>query len=220
MNIQKLSLIASARRASGLVVLIDVLRACTTIPIVLSRGASEIRPVLAEPELSSDNGLISIGEGKNGVSTRSYDFNNSPSEVLTGAFSNKTVVLKTNNATEAIFETKATAEVVFCAFVNIEAVAKYIQSQNPETVSLLALGRLGKPGTEDELCSSALVSILQKRQFHPIDIREQVMECDCAILVSETLGKPEDVEIALNFNAYPIVPKLFWEDGQPVIRKI
>lgn len=220
MNIVKRSLVSSASAATGIVVIIDVLRACTTIPIVLFRGAKEIWPIASEAEINrSHPSYLTIGEVEHGASSSLFDFNNPPSEVCLADLAGRTVFLKTNNATEAMLNTSRAKETVLCSLVNIAAIANYILHCNPEEVKLLALGRLNMPGVEDEVCASALEVLLLGSNIDQKAIIQKVLNCDCAVLVQDRLGKPEDVELAVSFNAFPIVPKVYFEHGRPVIRQ-
>ena len=220
MKIKIHSLIEGSREAEGIVVIIDVLRACTTIPILFSQGANEIIPVITPEEATEyeKHGYILVGEGEHGSVHDSFHYNNSPSEIYTVDFTDKTIVIRSNNATKAILNAKKASEIVLASFVNLDAVVNYIRNHHIEDVTLVPLGRMGEKGLEDELCAEAIKDKLEGLAYDFEEYRKRVYGCDCAVLVRETLKKPEDVEFALKLNSYPIVPKVYSRESHKVIR--
>lgn len=220
MNIETYSTVNEAKKATGMTIVIDVLRACTTIPILLNNGAKTIMPVktIEEAEEYIEKDYILIGEGKDGTVHDSFHHCNSPSEVELIDFHGKDIVIRTNNATQAIHDAKNADEIVLASFVNLDAVVKYILKNKANRVTLLPLGRLNEKGLEDELCAEAIKTKLQGESINEKQIKDQVDSCACAKLVRDTLDKPRDVEMALEFNSYPIVPKVFIHDNRIVIK--
>jgi len=212
----------SAKKARGLTVIIDVLRACTTIPILFNNGAEEIVPVRSPEEaLTYENeGYVLVGEGEHGHAHDAFHHTNSPSEVVNEDFSGKRIVLRSNNATLAMIDADKAETIVLASFVNLNAVVNFIQKRKPKVVSLVALGRLGERGLEDDECAEAIKSILENKPYDFEDMKKRVSVCECAILVRDTLGKPKDVEMALDVDFYPIVPKVFSEGDVKVIRAV
>ena len=99
MNIETRYLVEGSKEAEGLVVIIDVLRACTTIPILFKQGARKIIPVLT-PEDALEYGKLGyvlVGEGEHGHKHDAFHHINSPSEVYKENFSGKDIVLRSNN---------------------------------------------------------------------------------------------------------------------------
>ena len=210
----------AAKEAEGTVVIIDVLRACTTIPILFEKGAVEIIPVRTPEEAVSyeKEGYVLVGEGEHGHVHDAYHHVNSPSEVVNEDFTGKRIVLRSNNATQAIINAVKANDIVLASFVNLDVVVDYIHQGVPEIVSLVALGRLGERGLEDDECAEAIKASLENKSYDFEDMKERVSVCECAALVRETLGKPKDVEIALNVNSFPIIPKVYTEGNLKVIR--
>ena len=197
-----------------------MLRACTTVPVLFSQGASEIIPVIT-PEDAAEyerHGHILVGEGEDGSVHDSFHYNNSPSEIYDVDFTDKTIVLRSNNATRAILNAKKASEIVLASFVNLDAVVNYIRNHHIEDVTLVPLGRLGGKGLEDELCAEAIKKKLEGLAYDFEVYRKRVYDCDCAVLVRDILKKPEDVEFALKLNSYPIVPKVYSLENHKVIR--
>ena len=220
MEIKIFSTIEGAKNAIGLAVIIDVLRACTTIPVLFDKGAVEIIPVrtLDEALAYEKKGFVLVGEGEHGQAHDAFHHINSPSEVVNEDFTGKRIVLRSNNATKAIMDAAKSEDTVLASFVNLNAVVDYIRKNKPKVVSLVALGRLGERGLEDDECAGAIKSILENKPYDFEDMKKRVSVCDCAVLVRETLGKPKDVDMGLEVNSYPIVPRVDTENKIKVIR--
>lgn len=220
MDIKILSLVNSSKSAKGLVVIIDVLRACTTIPILLKQGAKEIIPVSSIEEAAAykQKGYVLIGEGEHGHSHEVFDYNNSPSEILGKDFKDKKVVLRSNNATQAILSIKEADDIVLASFVNIKAIVNYIKNHHLNTITLLTLGRLGQKSIEDDLCAEVIKNELEGKSYNFDEIREKIYHSPTAILVRETLHRPKDVDTALMLNAFSVLPRVFTEDDHKVIK--
>ncbi len=215
-------LVDGAKNAQGIVVIIDVLRACTTIPILFSKGATEIIPVRTPDEAVTyeKEGFVLVGEGEHGHAHDAYHHINSPSDVVEEDFTGRTIVLRSNNATQAILNATKASDIILASFVNLEAIVSYIKRQKPKAVSLIALGRLGERGLEDDECGEAIKSELESKPYDYEDMKKRVSICECAVLVRDTLGKPKDVEMALRVNSFPIVPRVFTEGKTKTIRPV
>ncbi len=146
MKIIRESLIAGAKKAKGLTVIIDVFRAFTTGAYLLSNGAERIIPLgeLDEVfELKKQNpNFILMGERK-GLKVAGFDYGNSPFKIKNIDFSNKTVVLSTSAGTPGIINAINATEIVLGNFVCINATINYIKKQNPHIVTLVSMGAAG-----------------------------------------------------------------------------
>ncbi|MBD3309896.1 2-phosphosulfolactate phosphatase, partial [Candidatus Woesearchaeota archaeon] len=165
MEIRIDSLVEGARRAEGLVVVIDVFRAFTTAAYIFANGAEKIIPVAGIDEaleLRRQNpNYVLTGERK-GVMPAGFDYGNSPCILQDTDFSGKTAVMSTSAGTCGIICAKKAGEIVLGSFVCAKAVADYILKKRPDTVTLVALGNAGlKKTDEDELCAAYIKELLQ-----------------------------------------------------------
>ena len=90
----------------GVPIVVDVLRASSTIVAALASGAKEVIPVEDADKalaLGKKLGAVTIGE-RHGVKIGGFDYNNSPSEMLGADIKNKTIVMTTSNGTRAMVE--------------------------------------------------------------------------------------------------------------------
>jgi len=208
--------------ATGLTVIIDVIRACTTIPILFKNGAIEIVPVrTAETaEEYAKKGYIPIGEGKAGRERKIFKYNNSPSEVYKKDFSGKKIVFRSNNATQGILNAKKATDIVLASFVNIDAVVKYIKDKKTDDITIVPLGRLGHKTPADELCAQAIYLELRGEPYDFEDMKDKINKNKFAKYVIEKLKRPKDISIALDLNSYPIIPRVYTRKGRKILKAV
>lgn len=149
--------------AGACVVVIDVLRASSTIIAALESGAERILPIadvatacrLARP--GERIAKILAGERK-GVPVEGFDLGNSPLEFTRERVSGKTIVLTTTNGTRAIAAASKAERVVVCSFANVDAVAEAVG--RAESLAVLCCGTEGAVASEDLLCGGMLLELL------------------------------------------------------------
>jgi 2-phosphosulfolactate phosphatase len=142
------------------VVVLDVLRATSTIVTALASGARAVYPALGPEEavrlaasLGRDQTLL-CGE-RRGLKVEGYHLGNSPSEFTPEAVAGKRLVMSTTNGTRA-FLTVATAQRVHAgALLNLAAVARAVATAGE--VSILCAGRDDRFALEDAVCAGLLL---------------------------------------------------------------
>ena len=140
------------------VVVIDVLRATTTMCVALDQGAERVIPVETIEEClkyKGSDGYILAGE-RNGRKVEGFHFGNSPFEFMNGVVKGKTLVLTTTNGTRAIKMTEKSHQVVIGGFLNFSALAKWIISEGRDTL-LLCSGWRDKFNLEDTVFAGAVI---------------------------------------------------------------
>ena len=165
MNIRILQLVDGARAARGLTVIIDVFRAFTVEAWLSHNHADAIIPVgdiQTALDFRADHpGALLCGE-RGGRMIEGFDFGNSPSVIEHADLTGKTVVHTTSAGTQGIANAIHADEIIGGALVNAKAIARYIQSKNPEEVSLVCMGLAGLEETEeDTLCARYIKSLLE-----------------------------------------------------------
>ena len=154
--------LGSARAASAFVVVIDVLRATSTIVTALDNGASGIVPV-REPEeaivvmrrLGRERALL-CGE-RDSQLIAGFDLDNSPASYTRAVVADKTLVLTTTNGTRALAEAGNSKAIVYCAsLLNRAAIADALIAAGGDAL-LLCSGNEGALSFEDVLCAGAIV---------------------------------------------------------------
>ncbi|MEX0678038.1 MAG: 2-phosphosulfolactate phosphatase [Pirellulales bacterium] len=154
--------------AGGRSVVVDVLRATTTVVSALVAGARAVVPCLSVDEarrLASTfpPGQAVLGGERGGLPIEGFDLGNSPAEYTPRAVAGKTVVLTTTNGTKALLHCRAAQEIVLGAFVNLSALCGYL-TQNAQAgatdVNLVCAGTEMHVTREDVLLAGAVAQRL------------------------------------------------------------
>ena len=182
MKIQILELIEGAKRAEGLTVIIDVFRAFTTECYCFDRGAVRSYPIGSMEDAFDLKRLhpdwVLLGE-RGGAKVEGCDLGNSPWDASNYDFAGKTMIHSTSAGTQGIVNaSKADAsEIITGSLVNAEAVCRYIRSRNPETVSLVAMGKAGVESVpEDLLAAEYMRALLEDDTSFDIDARIEYLK--------------------------------------------
>lgn len=174
-DINILHLLEGAKQAEGLTVIIDVFRAFSLECYLYDMGVKQIRPVGTIEEAFSLRDRIQdsilIGERK-GIKCEGFDYGNSPSSIRKEDVAGKTIIHTTSAGTQGIVNAVHADEIITGSLVNARAVAEYIISRQPQTVSLVSMGSGGvRIAPEDELCAAYIKSILEGREFTDMERR-------------------------------------------------
>ncbi len=156
-------------------VVIDVLRATTTIATALDVGAEAVATFKSLESLMevSENWpaqkRIRAGE-RGGAKVEGYDLGNSPLDCTTELMKDKRLFLSTTNGTKALQAVEQSSTVITAALINRGSVVKYLLKQNPETVWLIGSGWEGGYSLEDTVCGGAIAQSLLNNGTVPVTI--------------------------------------------------
>jgi len=144
------------------VVVIDVLRATTTMTVALDQGAVSVIPVESIEECLSykDKPNHILAGERGGKKIQGFAYGNSPFEFMDGVVNGKTLVLTTTNGTRAIEMSKSAYHVIAAGFLNFSAVANWIINESRDTL-LLCSGWRDKFNLEDTVFAGAMVNYLK-----------------------------------------------------------
>lgn len=151
--------------SESVVVVVDVLRATTSICTAFANGASAIIP-LATPEEAEElakRGFLTASE-KDGRKRDFATFGNSPSEFCPERVWGQEIGYCTTNGTRAIklaTEQKARA-LLIGAFVNLTLLSEFLIKEHPSSVFIFCSGWKGRFNLEDTLFAGALASRLME----------------------------------------------------------
>ena len=153
-------LIAPDALAGRGVIVIDVLRATTTITAALAAGAREVLPVA---EVTTALGLAAqprepravLGGERRGVQIEGFDFGNSPREYTPASVGGRTVIFTTTNGTQAMEHARLARRIWCGAFVNAAAVVR--AAADEASLVLLCAGTAKNVTREDALLAGCLV---------------------------------------------------------------
>ena len=225
MEISIYSLLEGAEQATGSVAVIDVFRAFTTAAVALANGASCIVMVRTVEEALAlrDQGVgqICMGEVR-GRAPPGFDFGNSPFEISSVDFRDKTIIQRTSAGTQGIVAASKARRLYAASLVTAEATARVLLSGSPDQISLVAMGDNGLKRTdEDELCAIHLRNRLDGRPGDADAIRRLILaggEVQRFHDPARPYLHPQDVDLALDTDRYDFAVKVNFEDGRPVAR--
>jgi 2-phosphosulfolactate phosphatase len=145
-------------------VVLDVVRASTTIVAALAGGARAVVPVATPEEArtfgrNGDAGPVLVGGERGGAPPPGFDHGNSPAEYTPDRVGGRTVVFTTTNGTRALLALAGARRIAVGGFVNAAAVAGWVAAE-PGDALLVCAGERGRFCLEDAVCAGLLVSRL------------------------------------------------------------
>jgi 2-phosphosulfolactate phosphatase len=211
-------------RNDAVIVVVDILRATTTICTALHNGAAAIIPLYDEADLKAraDNGCLTAGESQ-GIQIPGTDFGNSPFEFMNEKIKGREIAMLTTNGTGAVLKAKGNGTVISGAFSNISALTRWV-IEKEEDVVVFCAGQNDNFILEDTLFAGALLMrILQEGPFRltgdpalaSVALWQQYRKEPDAITSGARhlkrlidLGYGKDITYAFSEDTAPVVPFL------------
>jgi len=220
--------------SNSIVVIIDVLRATSTIATVLHNSAKAIIPVDSVSrciEISKQIQGITAGE-RDGKIAEGLEYGNSPFEYPREFIEGKTLVLTTTNGTRLLHMAldKGAKQIITGSFPNLSAVCAYLQQQQLPVVLACAAWK-DRVNIEDMLFAGAVIEAVAP-QFS--------INCDSSAIALSTwqlakedpyafmkekrashylrlsnYGLEKDIQYCLKPNSAPVLP--MYEDGKLIL---
>ena len=213
------------------VVVIDVLRASTTITTALAVGAREVVPCLEVDEarrVAAEYGPdLLLGGERDGLPIDGFDFGNSPAEYTSARVSGKTIVFTTTNGTKSMQRCRQADLVLIGAFVNLSAVCRVLLGTTQ--IGLVCAGTCGEITAEDVLFAGAVVNKLTSAGEQKLELNDQAQlardawqvpaaddRVDLGVRLRQSqggrnltrIGMTGDIDLAARVDAFEIVPQL------------
>jgi 2-phosphosulfolactate phosphatase len=160
--------------AESIVVVIDILRASSSMCVAFEHGAEKIIPVadVEEAKKYKQKGFVIAAE-RNGEMIPGFDFGNSPFSFMGTNVKGKSIALSTTNGTQAIHVARKATQVVIGSFLNLDALCDWLDKQENNVLCLCA-GWKNRFNLEDTLFAGAVVhQLISKGSF--------ITGCDSAI---------------------------------------
>ncbi|MFH0849189.1 MAG: 2-phosphosulfolactate phosphatase [archaeon] len=219
---------ARAAKRRDVIIVIDVLRASSTIVTALSNGAREVIPAptldRAREIAQSRTGSILGGE-REGIKPKGFHSGNSPREYSRDLVRGRTVVLTTTSGTKALERAKGGKAILVGSLLNGRKVANAgyrLAKLNDADISIVASGKSGELSCEDLLCAGqvshhllrygailddgcAIVSMAW--EVAASDLAERIWSSHHAQYL-KSIGFEEDVVFCSQVDVFDIVPVL------------
>jgi 2-phosphosulfolactate phosphatase len=211
----------------GIAVVIDILRASTTITHALANGAERIIPCETIEEARTAATRIDgclLGGERGGEIIKGFDLGNSPTAYSRPAVAGRPVAFTTTNGTRALLRSSEAKRILVGAFANLDAVVRLLE-EGDEPIHLVCAGTDGFVSTEDTLFAGAVSNSLESsREFSLNDsarlARSHWKECSKsdeslfeAILAGrggqnvDRIGLIDDIRVAASRNGFDLVPE-------------
>lgn len=222
--------VTDSQLENKLVIVIDVLRASSTIATALHNGAKDIIP--AESQESATRLMQDIGRKyvllcgeRRGVKIEGFDLGNSPFEYTDSQIRDKTLIFSSTNGSRAIVKAASASQVIIGCFLNLNFVLDYACQTQFEEVALLCSGKEERFSLEDSVCAGMMVSQLKEKTKDHIELSDSAWagfhiynQYNRDILKMLTLsshgkyliglGFHEDLAFCSQVDSLPIVPVL------------
>jgi 2-phosphosulfolactate phosphatase len=205
-----------------LVVIIDVLRATSTIAAALYNGAAAIIPVDSISEcvrIAAETGGITAGE-RDGKVAEGLTYGNSPFEYPRTFIENKILVLTTTNGTRLLHMAleRGAADIVTGSFPNLEAVCNYLVASDKNVI-------LGCAAWKDKVSRVKQHFSINCDASHMAETLYHVAEGDCFTYMQSQqashyhrlmgFGLEGDIRYCLTPNGANILPR--YKNGKLVV---
>ncbi|MEZ5051686.1 MAG: 2-phosphosulfolactate phosphatase [Chitinophagales bacterium] len=211
------------------VVVIDIIRATSTITAALYHGVEKMIPVetVQEAEAYLSKGYLVAGE-RDGYKIEHFQFGNSPYEFMGDDVKGKTIIHTTTNGTRCVLMSKGARNIVAGSFLNIEAVVDWIREENRDTI-LFCAGWKDHYNMEDALYAGSVVRALSD-QFQILDdatlstkMMYRYIRANMLRSVKQAqhfkrlakLGIEKDIKFCMGNHKYDVVPVY---DGEGFVR--
>lgn len=212
-----------------IVVVVDVLRASTTIAAALYSGAREIIPVTTVERAVKISGnlfgdFVLRGGERNGRMIEGFNLGNSPLEYDEKTVKGKAIIFSTTNGSVAIDKGRYAKDLIICGFVNISIVAAFLKEMNTDFFVVCA-GKNGMFSMEDSVCAGMLLHKLAPARGPHMELSDSAL---AALTLYKTLGKniekvvrssehgrylteigyEDDLDVCAGVDTIPVLPKL------------
>jgi 2-phosphosulfolactate phosphatase len=219
-GVRRLRLLEGAREANGAAVIIDVLRAATTVACALASGAKDVVLVdsaerARELRATRHPGALLVGE-VDGVKIPDFDYDNSPAQMESAPIRGMVIILRTSSGTQGVLAAARADRVFLAGFANARATANVLRASS-RVASLVAMGTGGAlPAEEDEACAAYIESLLRGRALPAAALAADVRKRLPRDHPAPTWER--DVELCLGPDRFEFAIEVHREEGLAVAR--
>ena len=211
------------------VVVIDVLRASTTIVTALAGGAREIIPVATVESAVKISGnlfgdVILLGGERNGKMIEGFNLGNSPAEYTADRVKNKAIIFSSTNGSQALVRARYARALFVCAFVNAGTVAEAL-CRGKGDFTIVCAGNNGMLSMEDSVCAGMLIARVSAALDTPPELADGALAARTLFRAFgrgilkmmrttdhgrhlQEIGFGEDLKICAGVDTLPVLPQL------------
>jgi 2-phosphosulfolactate phosphatase len=206
------------------VVVIDALRATSTMTVAFENGCSAFIPVATVEEareLAARNPDFLLAGERRAVALPGFDLGNSPRDFRPEKVRGKVVVMTTTNGTRALVASRRGAEIFIGSFLNLGALTRRLVEAGRD-ILIACAGEKDVFCLEDTVCGGAIVERLEKTGL-PVsksdaaaaakvlfeqcegDVYGALCDCEWGQYL-EGVGMGKDVRICARIDSSSLVP--------------
>ena len=209
-------------------VVLDILRATSSMITALANGAEQILPVATieealaakaeHPEalLCGERDGLRITAAQTGGTE--FDLGNSPREYTAEMVAGKTLITTTTNGTRALGACANAEYTLIDSFLNLTATAEHLRATAPENLVLVCSGTYEDAALEDTLAAGALADALWGKYdecddatqtarllFTSAPVEETILQAKNAQRLLSLPDLADDVSFSLRHDAHPLL---------------
>lgn len=210
--------------ATGVVILIDVLRAFSTAAYAFSRGAKEIilvstvaEALLLKSQIPNSKAMGEVG----GLPPEGFDFGNSPTFIREEDLSGVTLIQRTGAGTQGAVRSRNARVMLASSFVVANATIQAIAKMGIGEVTFVITGKWEGRGDEDLACAEYLEALLQDARPDTKPFIKRVYESRDALqhLDPTEIAFPQsDLDYCTQVDRFDFAMPITREDGKLIMR--
>lgn len=211
------------------VIVIDVLRASTTIATALMNGAREIIPVSTIESAVKISGnlfgdVVLRGGERNGKIIEGFNLGNSPAEYTAEAVKGKSIIFCTTNGSSAIVKARYAKNLIVGGFINMSPILDFMKEMG-EDFYILCAGKSSLFCIEDSVCAGMIITQLINDESIDIELNDPAV---AAAALYKSMGKnlqrmvrttdhgkylieigfKNDIKLCTDIDSVPVLPVL------------
>lgn len=162
------------------VIVIDALRATSTIHTALENSAKEVIPtenIMVAARVSKGLGNSLLCGERNGKIIEGFNLGNSPFEYPENVVKGKSLIFSTTNGALAIVKSKFAKNSILASFLNLSAVVDYIIELNQD-ITIICSGKLNDYCIEDSLVAGLIIwKLIQLKDKNFVSLKDSGYSC-------------------------------------------
>ena len=214
----------------SLAVIIDVLRASTTMVTALANGAARVIPLKDIEEARARHAQepeLLLGGERNAYPPPGFDLGNSPREYTREKVAGRGVIMTTTNGTAALEVARSggASTIIVGALTNRQAVVDFCQDTTAPLL-LVCAGCYGRFSLEDALCAGAIIAglgpdvhlsdaartcLILYQSWGPQGLATQIASSEHGQRL-QSKGYGGDIDLAIALDVSSVVP--IYRDGE------
>ena len=212
--------------ATGIVIVIDVLRAFSTAAYAFSRGAKAILLVSTVEEALALKAQTphskAMGE-VGGAPPPGFDFGNSPTYIRKVDLSGIRLIQRTGAGTQGAVRSRNADVMLAASFVVACATARYVSALGIDEVTFVITGKWDDRGDEDLACAEYLEALLRGDPIHTEPLIRRVHESRDGLLhfdPEQKIFPQSDLDYCTQIDRFDFAMPIAREQGRLVMHPV